>query len=122
MLTNFLFSSNDRNFFPDPVTGEYPAAQFQSNPLEVIARWKAPQGVQRYIGGVHLTATPLQGFTADYRFGYDGFTETADQFIPRGSSAVAYPTGLAVSASGRARLVNSDLDLSYATSRGPGSS
>ncbi len=95
VLTNFLFSSNDRNFFPDPVTGEYPAAQFQSNPLEVIARWKAPQGVQRYIGGVHLTATPLQGFTADYRFGYDGFTETAERFIPRGSSAVAYPTGLA---------------------------
>jgi TonB-dependent SusC/RagA subfamily outer membrane receptor len=115
VLTNFLFSSNDRNFFPDPVTGEYPAAQFQSNPLEVIARWKSPQGVQRYIGGVHLTATPVQGFTADYRFGYDGFTETADQFIPRGSTAVAYPTGLAISASNRARLVNSDLDLSYVT-------
>ena len=115
VLTNFLFSSNDRNFFPDPVTGEYPAAQFQSNPLEVIARWKSPQGVQRYIGGIHLTATPLQGFTADYRFGYDGFTETAEQFIPRASSAVAYPTGLAISASNRARLVNSDLDLSYVT-------
>ena len=115
VLTNFLFSSNDRNFFPDPVTGEYPAAQFQSNPLEVIARWKSPQGVQRYIGGVHLTATPLQGFTADYRFGYDGFTESAEQFIPRGSTAVAYPTGLAVAASNRARLVNSDLDLSYVT-------
>ncbi|HET7186525.1 MAG TPA: TonB-dependent receptor, partial [Gemmatimonadaceae bacterium] len=114
VLTNFLFSSNDRNFYPDPVTGAYPAAQFQANPLEVIANWKAPQGVQRYIGGVHLTATPYQGFTADYRFGYDGFTETADQFIPRGSTAVAYPTGLAVSASNRARLVNSDLDLSYA--------
>lgn len=114
VLTNFLFSSNDRNFYPDPVTGAYPAAQFQANPLDVIANWKAPQGVQRYIGGVHLTATPYQGFTADYRFGYDGFTETADQFIPRGSTAVAYPTGLAVSASNRARLINSDLDLSYA--------
>jgi TonB-dependent SusC/RagA subfamily outer membrane receptor len=113
VLTNFLFSSNDRSFFPDPVTGEYPAAQFQANPLEVIARWKSPQGVQRYIGGVHLTATPIQGFTADYRFGYDGFTETAQQFIPRGSTAVAYPTGLAVAASNRARLVNSDLDLGY---------
>ncbi len=115
VLTNFLFSSNDRNFFPDPVTGTYPAAQFQANPLDVIANWKSPQGVQRYIGGLHLTATPLQGLTADYRFGYDGFTETADQFIPRGSTAVAYPTGLAVSASNRARLVNSDLDLIYVT-------
>jgi TonB-dependent SusC/RagA subfamily outer membrane receptor len=115
VLTNFLFSSNDRSFFPDPVTGEYPAAQFQANPLEVIARWKSPQGVQRYFGGVHLTATPVQGFTADYRFGYDGFTETAQQFIPRGSTAVAFPTGLAVSASNRARLINSDLDLSYVT-------
>ena len=115
VLTNFLFSSNDRNFFPDPVTGAYPAAQFQSNPLDVIANWKSPQGVQRYIGGLQLTATPLQGLTADYRFGYDGFTETAEQFIPRGSTAVAFPTGLAISASNRARLVNSDLDLSYVT-------
>ncbi len=115
VLTNFLFSSNDRNFFPDPVTGAYPGAQFQANPLDVIANWKSPQGVQRYIGGVHLTATPLQGFTADYRFGYDGFTETAEQFIPRGSTAVAYPTGLAISASNRARLINSDFDLSYVT-------
>ncbi|HEY2064573.1 MAG TPA: TonB-dependent receptor plug domain-containing protein [Gemmatimonadaceae bacterium] len=115
VLTNFLFSSNDRNFFPDPVTGEFPAAQFQANPLEVIARWRAPQGVQQYIGGLHLTATPYAGVTADYRFGYDGFTETAQQFIPRGSTAVAYPTGLAVSAANRARLVNSDLDLSWAT-------
>jgi outer membrane receptor protein involved in Fe transport len=114
VLTNFLFSSNDRNFFPDPITGAYPAAQFQANPLDVIANWKAPQGVQRYMGGLHLTATPLQGLSADYRFGYDGFTETADQFIPRGSTAVAYPTGLAVAASTRARLINSDLDLSYA--------
>ncbi|NUO93570.1 MAG: TonB-dependent receptor [Gemmatimonadaceae bacterium] len=113
VLTNFLFSSNDRNFYPDPVTGAYPAAQFQANPLDVIANWKAPQGVQRYIGGLHLTATPVQGLTADYRFGYDGFTETADQFIPRGATAVAYPTGLAVSAANRARLVNSDLDVSY---------
>jgi TonB-dependent SusC/RagA subfamily outer membrane receptor len=115
VLTNFLFSSNDRSFYPDPITGEYPAAQFQANPLEVIARWKAPQGVQRYIGGLHLTATPATGFTADYRFGYDGFTETSDLFIPRGSTAVAYPTGLAISASNKARLVNSDLDLSYAS-------
>jgi TonB-dependent starch-binding outer membrane protein SusC len=115
VLTNFLFSSNDRNFFPDPVTGAYPAAQFQSNPLDVIANWKAPQGVQRYIGGLQLTATPLQGFTADYRFGFDGFTETSDLFIPRGSTAVAFPTGMAISANNRARLINSDLDLSYAT-------
>jgi TonB-dependent SusC/RagA subfamily outer membrane receptor len=115
VLTNFLFSSNDRSFYPDPATGAYPAAQFQANPLDVIANWKAPQGVQRYIGGLHLTATPYQGLTADYRFGYDGFTETADQFIPRGSTAVAYPTGLAISASNRARLVNSDLDVSYVT-------
>ena len=119
VLTNFLFSSNDRNFFPDSITGEFPPAQFQSNPLDVIARWKSPQGVQRYIGGVHLTATPLTGLTADYRFGYDGFTESADLFIPRGSTAVAFPTGLAIAASNRARLINSDLDLSYSTQPRP---
>mgnify|MGYP003291264845 CR=1 FL=1 len=39
--------------------------------------------------------------SADYRFGYDAFTETAGQFVPRNSSAAALAQGLAISSTNR---------------------
>ena len=114
VLTSFLFSSNDRNYFRDPVTGEFPKGQGLANPLDIIENWRAPQGVNRYVGGLQLQGTLPYGITADYRFGYDAFTETAGQFVPRNSSAVALAPGLSVSATNRARLLNSDLDVSHA--------
>jgi TonB-dependent SusC/RagA subfamily outer membrane receptor len=115
VLTNFLFMSNDRNLYRDPTTGQFPLGQSAANPLDVIANWKAPQTVNRYVGGLQLQATPLANVTADYRFGYDAYTEDASLFIPRGTTATAFPTGLATAASNRARLLNSDVDLSWRT-------
>ena len=114
VLTSFLFMSNDRDLARDPTTGEFPKGQALANPLEVIANWKAPQELSRFIGGVQLKGTPGYGVTFDYRFGYDTYTETAGQFVPRNSSAVALAPGLAISASDRAQLLNSDLDVSHA--------
>ncbi|HEU4630454.1 MAG TPA: TonB-dependent receptor [Gemmatimonadaceae bacterium] len=113
VLTSFLFMSNDRDLTRDPVTGEFPKGQALANPLEVIANWRAPQEVSRFIGGVQLRGTPGWGVTVDYRFGYDTYTETAGQFVPRNSSAAALAPGLAISASDRAKLLNSDLDVSH---------
>jgi len=118
VLTSFLFSSNDRNYYPDPVTGEYPVGQGLVNPLEVIANWRAPQEVSRYVGGFQLQATPGAGFNVDYRFGYDTYTETAGQHVPRGASFPSLTSplrqGFAIAATSRARLLNSDLDVSHA--------
>ncbi|MGZ8456040.1 MAG: TonB-dependent receptor plug domain-containing protein, partial [Gemmatirosa sp.] len=115
VLTNFLFMSNDRSLYADPVTGQFPLGQSAANPLDVIANWRAPQEVNRYVGGVQLQATPRTDVTVDYRFGYDAYTENASIFIPRGTTATAFPTGMATSASNRARLLNSDLDVSWRT-------
>ncbi|HVE80354.1 MAG TPA: TonB-dependent receptor, partial [Gemmatimonadaceae bacterium] len=119
VLTNFLFTSNDVSLFRDPVTGEFPRGQFQSNPLEVIANWRAPQEVNRYIAGIQLSATPLRSVTVDYRVGYDAYTENAGLFVPRNSSAPAFQPGIAVSATNRARLTNSDLDVSWTAQLSP---
>ena len=113
VLTNFLFQRNDRSLYPDPVTGQYPAGQFTANLLDVMNNWKAPQTITRYVGGFELQGTPLTDLTLDYRFGYDAFTENASQLIPRGATAPAYVTGLAASVTDRARLLNSDVDVSY---------
>lgn len=113
VLTNFLFNSNDYSLFPDPVTGKYPAGFFAANPLEAVANWKAPQEVDRFIGGLKLNFAPVEGLSLEYRFGFDGYAETDEQFVPRESSAPSLITGLAISASQRSKQLNSDFDANY---------
>ena len=82
VLTSFLFHPNTINFERDPVTGLFPAGPNLANPLEMIANWQAPQTIDRFIGGLNLTAFPFSGLTASYRFGFDGHTQNAQLFIP----------------------------------------
>jgi TonB-dependent SusC/RagA subfamily outer membrane receptor len=118
VLTSFLFHPNSINFERDPVTGLFPSGPNLANPLEMIANWQAPQSIDRFIGGLTLTAFPFGGLTASYRFGFDGYTQNAQLFIPRGNSAPSVPTGRSVSTTDRARALNSDLDLSLISNVG----
>ncbi|HYN81651.1 MAG TPA: TonB-dependent receptor [Gemmatimonadaceae bacterium] len=118
VLTSFLFHPNTINFNRDPVTGLFPVGPMLANPLEMIANWQAPQTIDRFIGGLNVTAFPFTGLTASYRLGFDGYTQNAQLFIPRGNSAPSVPTGRSVSTTDRARLLNSDLDLSLITNHG----
>ena len=113
VLTSFLFMPNSYNLYPDPVTGVYPPGFSGANALDIIANWKAPQEIDRFIGGLNITAYPIDRMTMSYRLGYDGYNQSARLFVPRASSAPSLATGLAISATDRARLLNSDLDLSY---------
>lgn len=113
VLTNFLFTPNDYNLFRDPVTGQFPRGFLFANPLETIANWQAPQDIDRFIGGARLTAVPITGLTVEYRFGFDGYTQSAQQFVPRNSSAPSLALGLALSAVQKAQLLNSDMDVNY---------
>jgi hypothetical protein len=118
-LTGVLFTPNYYRLYRDTLTGQFPTAFIFANPLELIANWRAPQEIDRFIGGLQLTATPLEGLTVGYRLGYDAYTQTAQQYVPRNSSAPALASGLAISASDRARLLNSDVDISYLTTVTP---
>ena len=118
VLTSFLFMPNSYNLYPDPVSGVYPAGFAGANPLDIIANWKAPQAIDRFIGGLNVTAYPVDGMTMSYRLGYDGYNQSAKLFVPRASSAPSLATGSSISVTDRARLVNSDLDLSYVTDIG----
>jgi TonB-dependent starch-binding outer membrane protein SusC len=113
VLSDFLFTPNDYVLYPDPVTGDYPQGFLFANPLEIIARWKAPQEVDRIVGGVGLNASLLPGLTAEYRFGWDSYTQAATQTIPRRASAREYIEGRAISSTQRARLLNSDLGITH---------
>ncbi len=112
-LTDFLFTPNSYRLFTDSVSGQFPAGFIFANPLDIIANWRAPQEIDRFIGGIQLTALPIDRLTLSYRLGYDAYTENAQQFVPRNSSAPSLATGLAISSTDRARLMNSDIDVSY---------
>ena len=118
VLTSFLFMPNSYNLFPDPESGVYPPGFAGANALDIIANWKAPQEIDRFIGGVNVTAYPIDRMTMSYRLGYDGYTQSAKLFVPRASSAPSLATGLSTSVTDRARLLNSDFDLSYITDVG----
>ncbi len=118
VLTSFLFQPNSYNLYRDPVTGQFPIGFSLANPLEMIANWHAPQAVDRFIGGINITAFPISNLTFQYRLGFDAYTQNSQLFIPRGSSAPSVPTGRSSSTTERARLVNSDLDLSYVMNMG----
>jgi TonB-dependent SusC/RagA subfamily outer membrane receptor len=120
VLTNFFFTPNSYRLFRDETTGQFPNGFLFANPLDVIANWRAPQGIDRFIGGLQVTATPLERLTIAYRLGYDAYTETEQQLVPRNSSAPALASGLAISASNQARLLNSDVDVSYVIPATPG--
>ena len=115
VLTSFLFQPNSYRLYRDSVTGQYPQGFSGANALDIIDNWRAPQEVDRFIGGLNLTAYPIAGMTASYRLGYDGYTQNSRFYVPRNSSAPSLATGLAISATDRARLLNSDFDLSYIT-------
>lgn len=118
VLTSFLFHPNSINFQRDPVSGLFPVGPNLANPLEMIANWEAPQSIDRFIGGLTVTAFPISGLTASYRLGFDGYTQNAQLFIPRANSAPSIPTGRSVSTTDRARLINSTVDLSYVMNLG----
>lgn len=118
VLTSFLFQPNSYKLYRDDVTGLYPAGFSLANPLEMIANWKAPQTVDRFIGGLNITAFPITNLTMQYRLGYDGYNQNAQLFIPRGSSAPSVPLGRSTSTTDRARFINSDIDLSYISNMG----
>ncbi|SFQ71464.1 SusC/RagA family TonB-linked outer membrane protein [Hymenobacter arizonensis] len=116
VLTGFIFSNNYINPAPDPITGRYPSTAaniVRTNPLEAINRFDFQQRTSRFIGDAQLNFTPFTGFSIDYVLGYDASTQVATGFIPRGSTAPTFGTGLARRADATTFLVNNDLTASY---------
>lgn len=99
--------------------GVYPLAGFnpanRANPLDVIDNWKAPEEINRWIGGIKLTAEPIDGLSLQYRFGYDTYTQNDKYFIPRISSQTAYANGFSQNATMISTNLNSNLDVAYNT-------
>ncbi|MEX2089720.1 MAG: carboxypeptidase-like regulatory domain-containing protein, partial [Bacteroidota bacterium] len=83
VITNFAFQPNWFDLNPN-AEGKYPTPPFAgfANQLEVMDVWTAPLRVNRFIGSLQFTATPLSRLSLEYRVGYDQYRENANREIP----------------------------------------
>jgi len=118
VLTAITNCTNTYNYAPD-ANGIYPLAGYnpanRANPLDVINNWKAPEEINRYIGGLRLMFEPIKGLSAQYRFGYDTYTQNDKYYIPRVSSQTLYPNGYSMNATLTSLALNSNVDVVYNT-------
>jgi TonB-dependent starch-binding outer membrane protein SusC len=117
-LTGFIFGQNLLD--PRPTDGVYPQlsglpAVQRTNPLEAIDRFDFGQGTNRIIGDVQLNYTPIAGLAVAYTLGVDTYTQTANAYIPRNTTAPGLPGGLSQYRSYTAFQINNDLNISYRT-------
>lgn len=113
-IDGFLFGPNTYDPLPD-AQGVYPHLGAFANPAEVIAKYNFGQKTNRFIGDAHLTLTPLSDLKVEYTLGYDGYTQAATAFIPRGTGTPGiYALGFAQQGTRQFTQVNNDLTASYA--------
>ena len=112
-LTGYNFNNNNYDPRADAGGNFISPAGFVPNPVEVIERFKFGQNTSRFNGNFNVKYNPFKGFGIDMVVGFDTYTQTADGFIPVGSTVKG--TGWARSASFNNLLINADLNLRYTT-------
>lgn len=113
-MDGFIFGPNTYDAAKDPETGEYSDAGYFANPAEVIDKYDFRQKTNRFVGDLHLTLTPVKGMSIDYTFGYDGYTQTATGFIPRGTATPGiYSYGWSRRSTREFLQTSNDLNIRY---------
>ncbi|MEM9664291.1 MAG: SusC/RagA family TonB-linked outer membrane protein [Bacteroidota bacterium] len=95
--------------------GEYPniGNSFFGNPFEIVDRYQYSQEINRFIGSVNVTLTPLPGLSVNGIMGYDTFGQLARGFEPVGT--VAQSVGFSSRGDLTRKLFNADLNVVYNT-------
>ncbi|HEX9615612.1 MAG TPA: TonB-dependent receptor [Bacteroidota bacterium] len=112
-LTGFNFAKNSID--PRPVNGIYPSSSVipRTNPVEAIDLFDFRQQVNRFVGDLHLTLTPVEGFGAEYVMGLDSYTQIGTAYIPPGTTAPSYTLGMARRGERNTFNMNNDITLRY---------
>lgn len=112
-MTGWNFSNNSID--PRPKNGIYPSSSVlnRTNPVEAIDRFDFRQQVNRFVGDLHLTLTPFEGFGAEYVLGLDSYSQIGTAYIPPGTTAAGYLLGLSRRGDRDAMQINNDLTVRY---------
>ncbi|HKP75618.1 MAG TPA: SusC/RagA family TonB-linked outer membrane protein, partial [Longimicrobiaceae bacterium] len=113
VLTSVLFTPTYYNPAFDANAGRYPYSPvIGTNPLDVINNWVASTEVNRFVGSVNATATPLRDLSVSYLFGLDQGQEEDVYLQPPFSTSSGF-TGSIQNPIRNVRKFNSDLTATY---------
>jgi len=113
VITTLIFTPTTFNPAYNPTLGRYPYSPILgTNPLDVIANWKAEDNTNRFIGSFNTTWNPLSSVTVNYLFGFDRDNEAFTYYQP----SLATGTGFTGSVQNPTRAVqrfNNDLTATH---------
>ncbi|MFI5256369.1 MAG: SusC/RagA family TonB-linked outer membrane protein [Gemmatimonadales bacterium] len=113
VITTLIFTPTTFNPAYDPTIGAYPYSPILgTNPLDVIANWKARDNVNRFIGGFSTNWNPLSNVTVNYLFGLDHDNETFYYYQPPRSGSAAF-TGSIQNPTRTVQRFNNDLTATH---------
>jgi TonB-dependent starch-binding outer membrane protein SusC len=113
VLTGLIFTPTTWNPAFDPNLGRHPYNPLGiANPLDVIENWRFEQNVNRFIGSITTTLTPLPSLTVTHLFGFDRGNEEFIAFQPV-RSVNANDAGLVQNPVRTIRRMNSDLTANH---------
>jgi len=113
VLTSVLFTPTYFNPAYDANAGRYPYSPvILTNPLDVLANWVASAEVNRFLGSVNATLTPIRDLSVSYLFGLDQGQEQDVYLQPPFSAGPGF-TGSIQNPIRDVRKFNSDLTATY---------
>jgi TonB-linked SusC/RagA family outer membrane protein len=116
VLTSVLFTPTYFNPAFDANAGRYPLSPvIGTNPLDVVDNWVASAEVNRFLGSVNATLTPIRDLSVSGLFGLDQGQEQDVYLQPPFSTSLGF-TGLIQNPIRDVRKFNSDLTATYESS------
>jgi TonB-linked SusC/RagA family outer membrane protein len=113
VITTLIFTPTTFNPAYNPALGRYPYSPvLGTNPLDVIANWKAEDNTNRFIGSFNTTWNPLSSVTVNYLFGFDRDNEAFTYYQPAHSGSAAF-TGSVQNPTRAVQRFNNDLTATH---------
>ncbi|MHB1264323.1 MAG: SusC/RagA family TonB-linked outer membrane protein [Gemmatimonadaceae bacterium] len=113
VITTLIFTPTSFNPAYNPNLGRYPYSPIiGTNPLDVIANWKAQDNINRFIGSFNARWTPLSSVTVNYLFGLDRGDEAFTYYIPPQATGASF-TGSVQNPTRAIQRYNNDLTATH---------
>jgi TonB-linked SusC/RagA family outer membrane protein len=91
VITTLIFTPTTYDPSYNTTLGRYPYSPILgTNPLDVIANWKAQDNTNRFIGGFSTNWNPIPSLTVNYLFGLDRSNESFYYYQPPQSTGASF--------------------------------
>lgn len=119
VITTLIFTPTTFNPAYDETLGRFPYSPIiGTNALDVIRNWKAESNVDRFIGSLNTTWSPLANLTVNYTFGLDRANEQFVYYQPPRSTGAGF-TGSVQTPHRSVQRYNNDLTATHTGTPAP---